>query len=262
MNESLSMNRLWLLIRANVVSNHRKWLTTTAALAGLIFLNTLFSSDLNANVYETWFVIVLFLGGILFTSSIFGALHDKTRNEAYLMLPASSLEKTLASLLTVTVGFVIYLLTFLFLVSVLAESFRVLLEGYRGRYFNPLDRGVLGMIPVYLFAQSFYFLGAAWFRKMHAAKTTVTLIIGLIGFAIFASIVGQVLFASYIYDSVDFGLQFESVFDHYEVQIKQISALGETPIKWFIGLCSILPIITCWYIAWLRVSETQASDGV
>lgn len=259
MNDSLSISRLWFLIRINIASNHRKWLIISAALIGLTFFIRLFSNIPADSFYTGWFIVVLFIGGILFTSRSFTALHDKTRNEAYLLLPASSLEKTLAALIISTVGFIIYLMLLSILTSGLTETIKEIPTDTKHGNFNIFNQKIAMLIYAYLFIQSFYFLGAAWFRKMHATKTTLMLLLGLSGFLIFSFIIVKILYASYINEGFNFDFLFDSIINYY----KSITGdLATILVKSFAGLLSLLLIVTCWYIAWVRVSETQASDGM
>ena len=82
--------------------------------------------------------------GIIASSRAFRPLHDKTRNEAYLLLPASALEKTLARLLAVTAGLVTYLLVFSTVVALVVESLNLLFFGSRNGFFNPFDLPTFG----------------------------------------------------------------------------------------------------------------------
>ena len=115
MNENFSFERLWLLLRSDAVGGYRSVLTVSAALVGVILVTSMISlggSDVTGGFYLGWFGTMLFFWGIIASSRAFRELHDKTRNEAYLLIPASALEKTAARLLTLTVGLAAYLLVF------------------------------------------------------------------------------------------------------------------------------------------------------
>ena len=64
---------------------------------------------------------------------------DKNRNQAYLLLPASAIEKTIARLLAVTVGLSVYLLIFTTAVSLVVAGVFGLFPGPGYGLFNPLD---------------------------------------------------------------------------------------------------------------------------
>lgn len=251
MNEIFSGERLWLLLRRDVIDGYRSLLTISAALTGIIFVTAMIATDgseVGRSFYLSWFGALLFLWGIFATSRAFRELHDKTRNEAYLLLPASEVEKTVARLLMVTVGLVGFLLVFVGIASLLVEGVRLLLIGERNAYFDPLDPRVWNLIPGYLFFQSMYFLGATWFRKAHLVKTTLALMLICVFLAAFTMLVVRIVFAPYWGDGI---FAAELLYQSYENVIEGTR----------VGLQLLLPIL-CWSVAWMRVRETQVSDGV
>jgi hypothetical protein len=251
MNEIFSSQRLWLLLRGDVISGYRSLLTICAAVAGIIFVTAMISGDgpgVSRGFYQSWFGLLLFLWGVIASSRAFRELHDNTKNQAYLLLPASSAEKTVARLFVVTIAFVGFLLVFMTTTSVAVESLNLLLSGERNAFFNPFDPIVWKLIPGYIFLQSLYFLGAAWFRKAHLIKTTLALLLIGGGFATFTLLVCLVLFAPYL---GDMGNAVEILQETYKGGIGGVR----------MGVLILLPMV-CWFVAWLRVRETQVSDGV
>ena len=112
MNDVFSPQRLRLLIRGDLVAGYRSVLVVSGALA------TYGGALRDGDFYRRYFGLALFVWGLVASSRAFRPLHDRTRNEAYILIPASALEKMLARLLAVTVGLVAYLLVFIGLVSV------------------------------------------------------------------------------------------------------------------------------------------------
>src|SRR5690606_1808626 len=127
-----------------------------------------------------WFAALLFLWGFMLSSRSFPELHDKTRNEVYLLLPASALEKTLARLLIATVGFVPYLLLFTTLVALLTQAVGTLLFDRSPALLQLPGPSLWSLVGYYIAGQSVYFLGGAWFRRSHFSKTLIVLFLGLI----------------------------------------------------------------------------------
>ena len=251
MNEIFSVERLWLLFRSDVIDGYRSLLTTSAALTGIILVTAMIATDsfeVSRIFYLSWFGTLLFLWGIFATSRTFRELHDKTRNETYLLLPASDVEKTVARLLMVTIGFVGFLLVFVGVASLLVEGLKLLLSGERNALFNPLDPAVWNLIPGYIFFQSMYFLGATWFRKAHFVKTTLAITLICVFLAAFTMLVVRIVFDPFWGDS---SLAHEILHHVYESGVKGT----------YLGLQVLLPIV-CWSVAWMRVRETQVSDGV
>ncbi|MBX2850084.1 MAG: hypothetical protein KTR16_17285 [Acidiferrobacterales bacterium] len=250
-SEFLSYTRLSLLIRSQVISQYRSWLSTSAALAGIIIFISLFANSDSVLFYNTSFGYLIILGGLLFSSKAFQELHDKTRNEAFLLLPASMAEKTLARLLVSTIGFVAYALIFMLLTSLLAELVKSLFFGNRLPIFNPLAERAWQLVWAYLFIQSFYFLGASWFKKNHAVKTTLSLLCIFVGLSIFALLIASLFFGSFSPGSFDLNISIHDFF-------YRAKGPGGFILRVFVFL---LPLVL-WMTAWLRVKESQVSDAI
>ncbi len=255
MNEVFSPRRLGLLIRNDVIAGYRALFTISATLAGIVLIIAILtrgSASSNEYFYLSCFTAMLLIWGPIASSRSFKELHDKTRNEAYLLLPASVLEKTIARLLPVTVFFLVYLLVFTSLTSVLVESLNTLFFGQQNQWFRPFDPIIGYLIGHYVIIQSVYFLGAAWFRKTHFIKTTLAITIACIGLALLAlAIIRLVLVPSF--DDLEMGI--ENLYSLYHGFIDAVQ-VGLSAF-YFIGLP-----VTCWIVAWLRVRETQVNDGV
>ena len=254
MNEVFSPQRLRLLIRGDLVAGYRSLLVVSGTLAGVILLAALATHGgvlRDGDFYRRCFGLALFVWGLVASSRAFRPLHDRTRNEAYLLIPASALEKMLARLLAVTVGLVAYLLVFIGLVSVVVETLNLLLYGGTPEFFDPFHRTVWSAIFVYVILQSFYFLGGAWFRRTHFVKTTLALTLAVAGFACFTALTMRIVFAGY-------WLGVGDVFFVLE-QLGRARASGIGAVV--PGIALLLPL-ACWWIAWLRLQEAQVSDGV
>ena len=254
MNHALALPRLWYLLRGDFITGYRSLLVSSAGLAAVILVVAMIApSDYHgfSNFHRAAFTIVLFTWGIIATSRAFVSLHDKTRNEAYLLLPASALEKTLARLLTVTVGFVAYLLMFGTVVSVVVESLNLLFFGNRHRFFDPFDPIVWDRISLYIVVQSLYFLGAAWFRRAHFIKTTLAIALAFIALAALALTALRIAFADLWSVTWDIPHALAALHDWF-------TSTGPGVL---LAVKLLLPI-ACWCIAWLRITEAQTSDGV
>ena len=254
MNEVLSARRLWLLIRADIITGYRHLIVIGGALAATIFVASVATRGdiaFGGAFYRECFGFSLFIWGIVASSRAFRPLHDRKRNEAWLLVPASALEKTLARLLAVTVGLVAYLLVVIALVSVVVETLNLLLFGDRNAFFDPFDAGVRDRISLYLFLQSFYFLGGAWFRRANFVKTTLAIALATAAVAAFTLVTFRIALAGYRLDIGDVLFALE--------ELGHVHAGGAEAV--FLGVVLLLPV-ACWGIAWLRVREAQVSDGV
>ncbi len=255
MNEHFSIQRLAWLLRADLVGSYRPILTISAVLTGIILIASLLSADLPDAAqahFTSWYGVMLFIWGIVATSRAFPELHDKDRNQTYLLLPASAAEKTVARLLAVTLGLGVYLLMLTTAVSLLAAAVHSVLPGPGHGLFNPLDPQTWPLIASYLFLQSFFFLGAAWFRRRHFIKTTLAMMAAGIGLGIFAYLILRIVFAPV-------GLA--------DMEGFVIRALGSYQdllrvLEWIGTMVAFGLPVALWSIAWLRVRETQVSDGI
>jgi hypothetical protein len=261
MSEQLSWPRLKTLLRNESIGEYRSWLIASAVVAGALLLGavaTVSGGEPNDLYYRICFLGTLSVWGTIQSSFAFSELHDKSKNTAYLLLPASSLEKTLAPLLITTVVLIAYLLVFTALASVVIEVINRLAFGRTNEIFNPLDRAVWIGVPNYLVAQSLFFLGAAWFRKAHYLKTLLAILVGsfLLGaVSLVASMVaGMTRFtATGMHVDADIGFNWLLLANSSFTAAIQV-LFG---VLWFIALPAF-----CWFVAWLRVSETQVSHGV
>ena len=255
MNDIFSIERLWWLLRADLTSGYRSVLTVSATLAGVILIASLLSIDRAGaaqGFFVSWYGAMLYIWGVIASSRAFAELHDKTRNEAYLLIPASTIEKTLARLLAVTVGLTVYLLIFTTAVSLLIEGLYRLFAGASVGIFNPLVPEILPLITGYLFVQSFFFLGAAWFRKRHFIKTALVITLTGIVLVLFTLLALRVVFAPE--GIADLGDLMARAVGSYQGLFRSFETVRT--------IFAILLPVACWSIAWLRVRETQVSDGV
>ena len=174
MNEQLSLSRLGWLLRSDLTRSYRLLLVisgTVALVALIVSVFGAYDGIVGDDFYRVLFVAALFTWGTVGTSLCFNDMHGRATNTAFLLLPASALEKTLSRLIVYTVGSFIYLLALTTVLSLLFEALNLVAFDVRRPFFSPLDRVVWTLLPHYLVVQSLFFLGAAWFRKAQFIKT-------------------------------------------------------------------------------------------
>ena len=251
MERTLSMRRLWFLVRCDLLSGYRVAALFAGITTGIVFLLSLSERP---SVYQNFlfhrelFGYTLFVWGIWATSRAFRPLQDKNLREAYLLLPASGLEKLLARLLAVTAGVALFLLAFSTVLSLVIEYFNLLYLGNRRPFFNALDPEVWHLIGVYIVIQSPYFLGSIWFRRTPFLATTFTLVLLCALFAVVWLFAVRMAFGGtgwgvwYMFDALE---------DWPLVNGGVLEAI----------LLALLPL-ALWCVAWLRLKEAQANHGV
>jgi len=251
-SDQLSLQRLLWLIRSDVLRNSRGWLVTSGTVALVALLFSWFGAwdrIVGPDFYDRVFVAMLFGWGTITTSQAFTDLHGRNTNAAFLLLPASALEKTAARLLLYTVGLFIYLLIFTSVLSFALEGINALWFGVRRELFLPIDRTAWWVFPHYIVVQGLFFLGAAWFRRVHFVKT-VGAVLGIwVGLVCIAAIIALVLGAGS-------GMWFEG--GPGPRFFNSLESMGDgVRIVYHV----VLPAF-CWFVAWLRVTETQVSHGI
>ena len=260
MKEPTSLRRLWLLIRNDAMADYRSVAITAGAIAGVMLLTSLLSvlrGSGSPNFYMPWYYGLLFIWGAAVASFSFRELHDKTKNEAYLLLPASALEKTAARLLRSTVIFFVFLLLFMTVTSALIESFNSIVFDRRNGLFDASQREVWAPVGHFLVVVSQYFLGAAWFRRLHFVKTAFALWVVTFLLACFAAILTGVAF-----DAWDRSIEIDIDDGEAQAFFRANETLFGGAWKLIrVFYYFVLPVF-CWYVAWLRVKETQTSHGV
>ena len=250
MNEQLSLRRFAFVLRNDVMRTYRLALLisgTGALVALVVSLSGAYDGDVGQGplFYRAFFIAALFTWGTIATSMCFSDLHARGTNTAFLLLPASALEKTASRLLIYTVGLIAYLLVFTTLLSWVLEGINTLWIGGRRGFFSPLDGLSWPLLPHFLVAQALFFLGAAWFRKVWWIKTVGAAIGILIGLGAVAASLGWMIGPLQCLNANCY-------------QFPLFDWLGDAaPVAYFY----LLPPF-CWFVAWLRVSEAQVSHGI
>ena len=271
MNNIFSLNRTLKLIRKDMLSEYKSliiWLSTSAGVMIVIsalnmLINRLQGSQIggSSEFHMVFFIILLFPGGYILTSSMFKDAHDKSRNIYWLTLPGSTFEKLISRLLISSVFYVI-LLTLLYpLLAMVSELFNLALFGIRHDFFNPFTRDILKLSPYYLVTQSLFFAGAATFRKHPFAKTILSMAVFQILLSIIAVLLLRIFFGSY-FQSVQ-NLNFNEVdfmnFTGYSMEsLNGLARFGQTVGKIiFWGL--LAPFF--YIVSYFKLSEKEVRDG-
>jgi hypothetical protein len=260
MSQQLSLERIGLLLRADLMSRARSLLIIAGTLTALLLVQGFWQAgflDPDMNFFPLWFLAALYVWGPFMASHSFRELHDKAANEAYLLLPASAAEKTVARLLLATVLFGAFIVALLTVVSWLNAAICYVFLKVSVPTFSVFDAVGVQILANALVSQSIFFLGAAWFRKSHFIRTSFALTLGLIGLAVVSVVITRIVY----YDV------FSGSFSHL-MNVDQTAFIrANTGLFDFVSWAApalyfyLLPPF-CWYVAWLRVKETQVSYGI
>ena len=263
MNEHFSWLRLGLLIRNDFVSGYRLYLNAFAVVAIGMLLNSIPAAGfgyMKEGFYYNWFTGMVVIWGSIHASLMFTELYDKKRNEAWLLLPASALEKTLARYLQGSVFFILQNLIFVTAAALVIESFNLFMFGRNNGLFNPFNPRVWDAIGIFMVIQPIYFLGGAWFRRARWFKTVITIFVLNFVLGMVAVVAFLILFAGY-YSGHGWILPSDMTLDGSGLNENAAMLFGATVIFLKVLCYGVMPLF-CWYVAWLRVKETQVSYGI
>ena len=259
-HQMFNLRRFYILIRNTLFLNR----TTILLVAGASSALMLFASGVEAffdqtdpSFHQEIYLGVLFLGGFWVTGKIFKEIHNKERSLAWLMLPASTLEKFTSRLFLSTVVFIAGSMLLCFLSSVISEGVNWIMFGNVHPLFNPFDWFVLRCCAVYIVLQSPFLVGAVYFKK-HALPKTILV------FAAFALVGVLVIMFS---TKLLFWSYFDGLIPTFEA-IRRLSEItigfsgqiiGIFQIVWHVGRVMFWAVIAplCWITGYYRLKETE-----
>lgn len=211
----------------------------------------------NETTYLNNYSIFLFLGGFITTSVMFAQdMFSRTGQHNWLMLPASRFDKFLAKASLTTVGYPLALTALFAVASLLIEALALLFFQNPIHIFNPFTQHIGLLILHYMATQSLFLLGATYFRKAHFVKTVLSLLILSLAITALSALFVRIAFAPY--SNGFYGYHFvldQNLLSQHETLF--------TIAKWFgyIGYWIIMPVF-CWFTAYLRVKEVEATDAI
>ena len=230
---SFDINRFVKVLRWVISVNMRSLLMWTLGLIlgvamgelmvrAMIQTTTPQETDQATGVLAGFFVVYIIIGVVVGISNLFVELDKKPRRQAFLMLPATNLEKFLAATVFATVsGFVMMHLSFI-IGDTLRVAFRALFYGeswdtsivtelvkmmsFDGiASYHSLGYRLAGwafMIFGLIWVHSFYTLGGTLFRKYAFVISSIVLVAGIAIFSWFMRHYGGSMFYTYYVEGV------------------------------------------------------------
>ena len=252
--------RFYLLVRNGIVLNTSAILIVSAAVGGMLLFLSAFDAFLGYRPrFHQWLYLgVLYVGGLIVTNRIFKEFHDTVKGPAWLLIPASLLEKASSRIALSTVMYVITTMLIYFGFSLVSEGFNWLLFKRHHPLFNPFDQLILHGVALYFVLQAPFLVGAIYFQKHSLSKT----ILALLGYTFVFFVV--VVFAIWLI----FGNYFDGLLPSLETLIEQpgttyesiganIERLGNVAFWiWRIIFWVLMPLL-CWTICYYRMRETE-----
>jgi hypothetical protein len=207
-NNILSASRFGAYLKKHLVDNYRLYVMSLIVLTGLLLFALLFAVFAEPSIHTytdliPFFLIGLYVAGLIFTSKSFDELGNKSRGMDYLLLPASHLEKFLTTLLITTIGFLsVYHVAF-FLAVKAGESILSLRNGtplINDLAYNRQANGWYINYFIWFVAQAMFLLGTVYFQKYSLIKTVLCFFIFLTGMYLINAIFAQIFFQKYMRD--------------------------------------------------------------
>jgi hypothetical protein len=257
--------RLFLLLRRDFAHGYRAVLTAMAAVGGVLLVLSFLSMLARAggDFYTPFYVGLLFLGGFLFSSSVFKEMHQQGSGPFYLTLPGTTFEKLLSKLLVTSVGYAAAILIFMTGASALSELLNRAVFGAGHTWFNPFSGATLTSAAHYLVWQSLFLLGSVWFRKVVFLKIILAEVVVAIGLGITAAIILRLVFWGFFsagHLRPEMMQMFSQGFGNFTVN-GQVAEAFNRGSQVFLTIVRVLfwgalaPV--CWVAAYFRLRETE-----
>jgi hypothetical protein len=200
MNENTFFNieRLRFLLLRQLRFNTQTLLVGFGAVVGLIVfilsMSLVFGSDtLSSKGFFHLTMPFLFIGGYIFTSTIFSELRTPDRSYLYLTLPASTFEKLIVSWFITSVLYIIVSLVVMYVINILLMIVAVAFTTKVVPLFNLFETSSLRQYGIYIVTQSVFFLGAIYFRRTNFLKTLLSIFLLQVIILIYTSLVARMI---------------------------------------------------------------------
>jgi len=187
MNNTFNLKRFVWYFKKHTIENGRTYLLSLAVAAGIIFLGLALPAFIGAGVLSEnyqygMYIFLLWLGGSIFTSTIFANLGDKKKAILPLTLPVSALERfVVAWLYTFPIFLVIANCCFFAIDSlVISISHPTTGPNVMINLFKTITPGLSALILFAMF-QMLCFWGAIYFNRLHFIKTAFVFFIAFFG---------------------------------------------------------------------------------
>ena len=255
-----SAKRFWKVLKREEFMRWRSLALSALTIGGVSALLTVLNSlqGDSGDGMRGLYAAFLFVGGFIVASGAFRAMHTKESVHDWLMLPASAEEKFLSRLLVSSIGYWLFL-TLIFSLSVpIGQALSLLIAGRGGTLFNPLDPGVLRLLPHYLILQSLFIAGGAFFGRHQFLKTVLTLSLFGIVLGFFAAFALRLIFGDFFQNGFNFS--FSGEFGDPAFPGTQKAGMFLIRVLKTLYFALVAPFF--WLAAYLRVREAEVRHAL
>lgn len=189
MNQFFSSKRFSLLVLKHWADNRKRYTLSVLAFIGILLtwfgftLLTGFDEPMSEDLQQTTFFLMLFVIGTFYPSQYFRDLGSKARGSNFLLVPASSFEKVLCSILFTVVLFFIVFVAGFYLADVLMVSLSnsvntsspaKVINIFTTSLFELSNNSSSSVLFVFFSIQSLFLLGSVYFPKYSFIKTVIS----------------------------------------------------------------------------------------
>ncbi|HEV3411172.1 MAG TPA: hypothetical protein VG101_01785 [Puia sp.] len=198
MNEFFSFRRFARLFVKHTAEHYRVYLMSVGVLAGVLILSGVFLFIVVPDAPDTGFqtasfVIVLFVAGGIFASTVFSDYGEKNKAIPALTLPATVFEKFLVGWLYSYPIFLVVYTAVYYLALLALAGMRHLSAGQQFAFFSIDQEDMLVLWVLFTEVHAIALFGAIFFRKLQFVKTGfsffVSLMVVLLGNSLFLKII-------------------------------------------------------------------------
>jgi hypothetical protein len=198
MHNTFSFSRLWLLIKKQWFDNRKLYTLSAGALAGILAI--IFTLWISFNGNHTYhedqthiiFLVMLFIGGLIFASIIFSPLADKSRGIYWLSVPATAMEKLVCGIFY---GILVFIAAYLLCFFAIQKIALTLISVNPKNTLKAAEHSIFAykaspyIFYVFLALQSLFILGSAYFEKFAFIKTIIIMVVVIFTFSLFVQFV-------------------------------------------------------------------------
>ena len=196
MNPIFDLTRLGYFIKRQLYVNMGALWIAVAAVAGTLLIITALFAYFNPGDFDilynlrNLYLVVFFLGGFIFTSSVFNEMNSPQKSFTFLTLPVSTTERLVGGWFISSPVFIVVYAAFMLLLMFISCLLAELPEAFP----NLLDEHVLTCVQVFLVTQTIFFIGACTFKGHNFLKTLLSLFLIVVIVGAYSSGLGYLLY--------------------------------------------------------------------
>ncbi|MDB5024176.1 MAG: hypothetical protein JWP78_1931 [Mucilaginibacter sp.] len=255
MNNTFHLTRFGRLFIKHTVEHYKSYLMSLTVLIGVMVLGGSFmvymiNVPIDKGFQTAIFMMILCLGGTIFTSTVFTDIGDKKKAVSSLTLPASHFEKFLVGwIYSFLIFIVVYTATF-YLIVLFAVNLKHF-SGQPAEIINVFDNPICWAYLLYAFLHAIAFHGAIFFEKLHFLKTSFAFFIYLA----ILTLINKVLLDALLGRDVNTGLPFGNIrfVENNKVWDLNITDAWDSFILIFLAVLALI----FWVAAYYRLKEKQ-----